>query len=303
MNTKPAVSRQELLRAAQASVPGSPAEPIPDQPLPQQHGEGVPIAMAADYEPSGFLVTDKESEADGDDLAWDTQSDWEAFQSKDDVIIENGSFRLAKEIPDEQNLEAAYDFSVEDGNLPVVDQSGNGYDLDTGGYSGVGRTINGVQAGDFDGTDDYLAGAVFDSTISQPNTVYAMYELDDTGERHLWDSEGSSERHVFYASSTDWNTFAGLQPLDVPNTDSGLVTATFDGSNSIVRQNGSQTASGDPGSDGMGAVSLGRRPPANGGNRYYNGTIGEVLVYNVLHDSSTISDVETYLANKWGISI
>jgi hypothetical protein len=41
-----------------------------------------------------------------------------------------------------------------------------------------------------------------------------------------------------------------------------------------------------------------------GGNgQYYDGAIGEILVYDVRHDDTTRGEVESYLADKWGITI
>lgn len=42
-----------------------------------------------------------------------------------------------------------YDFRLEDGTMPVTDQSSYGNNLDSGSYTDVSRTINGYQAGNF----------------------------------------------------------------------------------------------------------------------------------------------------------
>lgn len=46
------------------------------------------------YETDGFLTTSKQSEDDGDDLTWDTQAEWNAYQAIDDVEVPGNYFRL-----------------------------------------------------------------------------------------------------------------------------------------------------------------------------------------------------------------
>jgi hypothetical protein len=86
------------------------------------------------------------------------------------------------------------------------------------------------------------------------------------------------------------------------DTDNHIQDALYDGASSSVEIDGSGVASGDPGSNSIGPLSIGSDAAGGSGEQYY-GDIGEMLFYSTGHGSSTRSDVQSYLADKWGITI
>lgn len=48
----------------------------------------------AKFEVSGDLTTDKQEREEGDNQAWDSQAEWEEYQSKNNIEIVNGALRL-----------------------------------------------------------------------------------------------------------------------------------------------------------------------------------------------------------------
>jgi len=81
---------------------------------------------------------------------------------------------------------------------------------------------------------------------------------------------------------------------------STLVTGIFDGANSVLREDGTQTASGNPGSDPLSGITLGNTAFAD---IPYEGYIGEILVCNDRLSASEIASQEQRLSEKWGITI
>lgn len=199
-------------------------------------------------------------------------------------------------IPDKENLQAHYDFRQEDGNLPVADQTGNGFSLDQGSYSGVGATINGYQAGEFDGSD-----VIYPSTwasLSQPTVVYVVINFQ-SGDRIIG-GDPQQDRQILRGLDNNFGIWAG-NGVNGGAADSVTIgTGRFDGANSVVREGGTETASGDPGSQNMDLPSFGGD---SDNDTYGVVNIGEVMIYNVGHSNSTMADVENHLSSKWDESI
>jgi len=94
-------------------------------------------------------------------------------------------------IPDEQDLHFRYDFSEEDGSMPVSDLSGNEHNLDDGTYSGVGNNIGDKQAAEFDRGSDGVSGDIGD--LSPPFHDFFVIRIDDLsdGEYLFSDAENN----------------------------------------------------------------------------------------------------------------
>ena len=216
--------------------------------------------------------------------------------------ISDGS--IISSIPDSGHLHARYDFSEEDGSTPVTDQSGNGRDLLNGNYSGVGVDINGVQAGLFDGTDDSVWSDTFAETLEQPFTIAWVVELDnspnslntvvshstDATDKHILHRDDNDEIALLYGTSD----LAGGSQFDM------LGSALIDGANSILRVEGSQVATGDPGNRDADLHEIGAQ--GQGNERFFDGKMGEILIYED-DRSESFDEIESYLADKWGVSI
>lgn len=151
----------------------------------------------------------------------------------------------------------------------------------------------------FDGTDDLLT--VSFSALSQANHVFIVCD-HDSDSSNSFDSDDSNNRHALGADgSSQWLLFAGSTITDNSYaTGFELLTGLFNGANSTLRIDGSQTASGDAGSDGLGGITVGAQ---QGDQNHADTDIGEVLVYNTELPTNDRDDIEEYLADKWGISI
>ena len=76
-----------------------------------------------------------------------------------------------------------------------------------------------------------------------------------------------------------------------------LMTAVFDGANSIMRENGVETDVGDPGTNDLGGLSVGY--DAFGKKDYADAYVSEIVLVN---SGSVDLDFETQLLQKWGIT-
>jgi hypothetical protein len=157
--------------------------------------------------------------------------------------------------------------------------------------------INGNAAVNFDGSDYY---DVPFTAENQPNTVYIVAKLTDgsySSDPALFDGEGG-EQQLYYSTGADsFYIFAGSAVSGTNNIGEWrLFTAVFDGSSSVIRENGTQEGSGDAGSDDFDGLTVGSR---DGGGNEIQGYIGEVVACNA-RDIDT--EFENHLMDKWGIA-
>ena len=208
-------------------------------------------------------------------------------------------------IPDSEDLQARYDFSEYSGTSNFDDLTGNGYDLTNGSISSLSANINGRQAGEFDGVDDSVWSSTF-SEVSEPVTFFLVAEVDDSPNdlNTTIQSNSSEDDNIFYdnrGGENVWTLNADSGDLAGGEISDILITGLYDGSNSILRSNGVQVDSGSVEYTGLDVLGLGSREPKSS-DRYFDGKIGEVLVYP-MDKSGSFDEIESYLADRWSINI
>jgi len=142
-------------------------------------------------------------------------------------------------------------------------------------------------------------GAAFGTALSQPIEVFVVGQKRSAtaGNRYLLDG-ASSAQTVIRSYQGNWNTYAGSDLDDgAENTDPHLWMTRFDGGSSIIEVDQSQTASGNAGTQGMDGWTLGARAD-RGANGDFD--VCAVAVYDPTANEYSRSDVQTYLANKYG---
>jgi len=182
------------------------------------------------------------------------------------------------------------------------DKSGNGNELTqatSANQPTTGtRTMNGLNVLDF--SSDALSLAGF--TTTSPYTVIAVFAPDtNTGTQYIWAADGATA--VGYTGNDVFNLLNDglvINGSSVGTFGQELVLWENDGAGSQIRRNGSVYASGTVGTVGMGEINIGNRDDFN---RAFDGTIAEVIVVDGTLTADQISATETYLADKWGISI
>ena len=209
-------------------------------------------------------------------------------------------------IPD--NTVAHYDasqLSLTDGDTVSVwpdEQGDNDLDTQTGSPTYVESGINGNPAIAFDGDGDGLEDTGL--SVTQPNTTYVVFEY-----RSGWDGgrvlSGVSESQLTAwadGEENNWRTAAGDYLNGSNDLGIQLMTAVFDGGNSIIREDGVETAVGDAGTNDLGGLSVGYDAFGynNGEGRHYaDAYVSEIVIVN---SGSVDLDFENRLLEKWGIT-
>jgi hypothetical protein len=141
------------------------------------------------------------------------------------------------------------------------------------------------------------------SEITQANHVFIVAKADKLEDGRIFDSETGSDSHsIMLASGSSKFALEAGSRLRASSWDKNwhIHSALFNGASSIKRLDGSQTASGDAGSLGLDGITVGQR--AEGASEF-QGDVAEILVYDQELTDSDRDAVESYLSDKWGITI
>jgi hypothetical protein len=214
-------------------------------------------------------------------------------------------------IPDSGNLYANYDFRENNGSLPIVDQTGNGYDLDQGSFRGVGETINGNQAGHFSRSDNdgvYISSTDWDQ-LDSPYTVYTVQRLDDSTSRQaLWaGSVQGSTNFPFEFRDEDgfgWrNEAIPFSTGDRTSTYKITANRVESGDHFIQLESNTYTDTTTNTDFALDEFNVGFDRDSG---RNLDGAVGHILVYSVGHSfgsNTTGDDVLNFLNNEWSVTV
>jgi len=160
--------------------------------------------------------------------------------------------------------------------------------------------IGGVQSLSFNGSNEnFTLSSASWTSLSQPNTTISVVDLQTTNRAYFLDDTTGNNRHQHRWDVDEWLFFAGSVLTGGVATQQ-LLTVTWDGSNSEFRADGSQVTTGNLGTRTWDSITLGS---AAGDVDFWDGLIGEVVVYDAKLSPTEISSEEQRLANKWGITI
>jgi len=146
-----------------------------------------------------------------------------------------------------------YDWSDASTTTSTVPDLAGDDDL-TGGFTDLNATINGVQAGNFDGTADSVSGA-FSSSVAQPVEIFSVAETSNNGDTQII-TTGTNNNSItakrFITTDVGYQLHAGnnLKGGSPASNDPELLTTRFDGE-FASRVNGSEELSGPAGTNGM----------------------------------------------------
>lgn len=193
------------------------------------------------------------------------------------------------------------------------------------------RTINSKNTLDFDGSSDFMSIASSTSYFnfihsSTGATIFFVGEIDTISTYGtiltnnnggaavpgvFYAAEQSSSKIEHYTSAGGGINVSGITEGSITNGSPFYTTAKFDGGNATlsnrIKQSmnggafvGTNTLSGTATSNDAGQnLHLGRR--STSADLYYNGKIGELIIYSGILSNGDITSNQAYLAAKWGI--
>jgi hypothetical protein len=196
-----------------------------------------------------------------------------------------------------------------------ADKSGNGYDA----IQGVGSlqpttgatTQNGLNVIDFDGGDEFGTDAGLNSLTNGPSTIFFVARRNtETGssERMISLFEAGVQNNLILTFSATAGqilfvnrpgTAINIANNGNTNTNFQIVRARRSGTTQALAVDGGTEASNTSAQDAP--TTDGGRIGSNAGSNFLNGSICEILIYDVSLTVNERTAVETYLGNKWGV--
>lgn len=161
------------------------------------------------------------------------------------------------------------------------------------------RTINGLNALDFDGVDDIVKSA--NVTQTQPITAFAVVKSDVATVTHHALGNTDPCPTLYIDGSSRWAAYAGASLTftgAVDTVNAHVLAADYTGTSSNIYLDGALRASGTVGVNGWAAkpISVGGQNPSGAP---WDGMIGEVLIYPYLLSWTDRNSVHAYLGTKW----
>ncbi len=185
----------------------------------------------------------------------------------------------------------------------LADKSANAYHLTqttAGNRPTTGtRTQNSLNVIDFDGTNDRLLPPVA-FALNQPLTIFVVALSDDGADAtaQVFIDGTTNTVRVGKHTTNQWIMNAGSDRAGgTADTSAHVHGAEFNGASSVRYVDGASVASGAAGATNYTAgIRLGC---SQSGSQFWDGWIGEVLVYPSALSTGDRNSVEAYLKAKW----
>lgn len=168
------------------------------------------------------------------------------------------------------------------------------------------RTINSLNVVDFNGSTTFLENNPSTFAAAQPFTIFAVAEHDTDVYSRIFTQLGAN---VLFAFINTERTYSGAGLFvygttgDAPTGSPLLLRYTFDGASSNGFIDGVQTVSGNFGTNEFETGRVVRIGANESGVQALDGAVGEIFLVQGTLTAQQISDAETYLADKWGITL
>jgi len=174
----------------------------------------------------------------------------------------------------------------------------------TGGATYLDNQQNGLPVIDFNGNEVFTRTASNTTTITQPfSIITVLTRFNKNSNTFFVTREASGDslfRHGYSDSSIQYETRADDPVGGGDAAAPVIVTSVFDGASSKIRENGTETGSGDAGNNDLESLTIGG---INGGGQL-DGAIGEIRIYDSnIESTGDLSSEESNLSDKWGIAI
>jgi len=188
----------------------------------------------------------------------------------------------------------------------VRDKSSNGYVFsNASGFTYNDVKFNGSYPSFYTATTSTSSlGSNTSISLSQPMTFFTVCQMTNTTNGgYIFDSTSAGNRMAFIAYGGGKPVmFAGVElsnAVTTTFTSPGLHGGVFNGSSSLMFSNGTQSASGNAGTQGATGLIIGARYTLN---QNWVGHICELLIYNGVLTTTDRQNIEGYLARKWGLT-
>lgn len=188
-----------------------------------------------------------------------------------------------------------------------TDKSSNGYVFSNAtGYTYNVTKFNGSYPSFYapSNVTGNFVGSNTSFSLAQPASFFIVCQLLDTAPGgYMFDSTNSGNRMAFIAYGGGKPVmFAGVElsnTVTTTFTSPGQHGGVFNGGSSLVFSNGTQTISGNAGTQGATGLIIGSRFSLNGA---WGGHLCELLMFSRIVTTAERQQIEGYLGWKWGVN-
>jgi len=174
----------------------------------------------------------------------------------------------------------------------------------TGEATYLDNEQNGLPVIDFNGSEVFTRSATDTTTITQPFSIVTVVTRFEKNSNANFASRATSNdslyRQSYQTANSNYRTRADSV---VSGTDSSaplILTSIYDAANSKIRENGTETGSGNAGTNSLDTYCVG----GINGFGQLDGAIGEMRIYDAnIESTGDLGSEESTLSDKWGISI
>lgn len=153
----------------------------------------------------------------------------------------------------------------------------------------------------FDGVDDYLQSSF--AALSEPWQVYVVARFRSIGSTQaIWGDASDGAPALFENGRSNWTVkYDGETDLEGSSVDTNWhILSVLSGSSDVLRVDGSDDATVSNSPHQLNGFTVGAR----GSLDSYGATdVGEILIYDSSLSATDRDSVESYLSDKWGITI
>jgi len=210
-----------------------------------------------------------------------------------EITVDGQTVFTAGPVVPQTGLLHNWDWSAASTTTSLVEDQEGTADL-TGSYDGFG-TINGIQAGDYQGSFSETSGI---QSFNSNRLIATVFQADPNAAntQFIWSDDANSVFHYESGGNYRFQQPSLIQSGGA-NSDPHISLVLID-STDVIRLDGTQIASGNAGSDTMSELNVGT---GGSGGSPLLGQIGEILMYDL--SVANIGLIESYLSDKWGITI
>ena len=198
-----------------------------------------------------------------------------------------------------------------------ADKSPFGNDVTATGGAGTEpttgtRTVNGLNVIDFDGLNDFLEDTDW-ANLSEgsPMTFFIVAQADSVASSQTLFDDGDSvtpvdmKLRLVSGTGSEINAGTAVTSSTSPDTALTLYRASFsvagvDSVLNIDKTGFTEQTRGDAGTNEVGGITIGSSRTQT---EYFDGVIAEFIAVRGLLTDQMVLDMETYLAQKWGLAL
>jgi hypothetical protein len=164
--------------------------------------------------------------------------------------------------------------------------------------------INGHPSVSFNGSSDFMANGTLLNSTAPPATMFAVIKAASTAGNPAIGGEhagGAAFTMQIYTTAVQWEIYSGAAlRLGSADTSAHVFTGLFNGASSQILIDNVSKGTGNAGTTAQGTSGYCLGAVSLGPSSFWNGLMGEVIIYTSALSGANMTSTYQYLQAKWG---